>query len=727
MHRVARCLTLDVLAAEVVAALESAGIESILLKGPATVRRLYLEDPSERLYTDVDLLVAPGTFAAASDVLVGLGFHAESAGLGVVVPEAVYEQAWTRGAVERVDLHRGFHHVPDAQAFWEALRMRRVPLVVAGVQMHSPDEVAGALIYALHACNNGDGRQWSGKPLEDLRRALARFGTETWAEAAVVAGQVGGLDAFAMGLRLLPCGESVAQALGLPTAARPLVVMTASGSPHQGDKTLALFLASTSWSHRLHILRRVVLPSRKALTARWPVAEQGRVGFTVAYLLRLGSISVGVPVSWRHWRASVRSAKRSGWSSPKRGVRRRVTQVVQMARDPNSRRLIWWTVRAVRASRAQLLERQPPEVRLPPLPSGGDPAGGDRTVRLAARAARASCLETAIVRQRFLASQGVRRDLVIGVTAPSAGFRAHAWLEGDGGTSGFVELHRHPAPSVAPPRLPDFVVIGAPKAGSTTLWGYLRAHPEVFMCTPKEPQFFNDDDHWERGVDWYRELFADAGDAKVVGEASVRYATSQASSALVPSRMAAVLPEAKIVYVVRHPVERMVSQWRHNRRWYAEPLPLQDALRTPRYLMPSRYAAQLARFSHYPAERVHIVVAERMRDDPAAELRLLFTFLGVDPDIELQGVEPEQNRAADQRVPRWWMQRAMRNRGVRLARRLVRSVLPQRTQRGISRITRRRDLDDRSGVPDGLEALFADDVARLRAYVAGPFDGWGIG
>ena len=192
------------------------------------------------------------------------------------------------------------------------------------------------------------------------------------------------------------------------------------------------------------------------------------------------------------------------------------------------------------------------------------------TVATVSRLMRASCLESALVRQRWLAAAGDRRDLVLGVTAPATGFRAHAWLEGDRVDDGFSELSRFAAPPVPVPRLPDFVVIGAPKSGTTSLWSYLRAHPQIYMTPEKEPEFFNDEEHWSRGVSWYERLFADAGDALVVGEASVRYAAYRPASASVPQRMAGVIPDAKLVYVVRHPVHRMVSTWWHNRAYLRE-------------------------------------------------------------------------------------------------------------------------------------------------------------
>ena len=73
------------------------------------------------------------------------------------------------------------------------------------------------------------------------------------------------------------------------------------------------------------------------------------------------------------------------------------------------------------------------------------------------------------------------------------------------------------------PRLPDFLIIGAMKSGTSTLQAQLAVQPGLFMTTPKEPNFFSDDDIYAKGIDWYRSLFdaAAAGDLK--GEASTHY------------------------------------------------------------------------------------------------------------------------------------------------------------------------------------------------------------
>src|SRR5215211_9390855 len=108
-------------------------------------------------------------------------------------------------------------------------------------------------------------------------------------------------------------------------------------------------------------------------------------------------------------------------------------------------------------------------------------------------------------------------------------------------------------------RLPNFLVIGAMKAGTTSLYHYLRHHPQVFMPEIKELNFFNPLRNWRRGVEWYEEQFEGIPDSVVaIGEASTSY-TKFPWIREVPARITSVLGEIRLIYVVRDPIERMQS------------------------------------------------------------------------------------------------------------------------------------------------------------------------
>src|SRR5882672_9220913 len=115
-------------------------------------------------------------------------------------------------------------------------------------------------------------------------------------------------------------------------------------------------------------------------------------------------------------------------------------------------------------------------------------------------------------------------------------------------------------------KLPNFFIVGAPKAGTTSLYYYLSHHPEVFMSPVKEPNFFSYDEtvkqnlyHKEKGVgkfEEYRQLFASSnGHHKAIGEASVSYLFYPS----VPQRIHELVPKAKIIISLRNPVERAYS------------------------------------------------------------------------------------------------------------------------------------------------------------------------
>jgi hypothetical protein len=103
-------------------------------------------------------------------------------------------------------------------------------------------------------------------------------------------------------------------------------------------------------------------------------------------------------------------------------------------------------------------------------------------------------------------------------------------------------------------RLPTFCIIGAMKAGTTSLAAWLDEHPDVHIAPQKETLFFNTPYNFWLGVDWYREQFAAAGDAHAVGDA-----TPLMQNPLAVRHMADLLPDAKLVAILRNPVDRAYS------------------------------------------------------------------------------------------------------------------------------------------------------------------------
>lgn len=193
--------------------------------------------------------------------------------------------------------------------------------------------------------------------------------------------------------------------------------------------------------------------------------------------------------------------------------------------------------------------------------------------------------------------------------------------------------------------LPEVIVIGAMKCATSAVHAYLDAHPDIAMSPVKELNFFNgpevaphdDPDRWwltgqwHRGLDWYAAQFP-AG-VPLHGEASPAY--TQPDAPEVPGRMARVLPAVRLVYLVRDPFDRALSQWRHHRRDGAEPRPAAEALLDPdsQYVARSRYLERLAGFlDRFDRDQLHVVVQERLLRGPAAEVPALHRHAGADPE-----------------------------------------------------------------------------------------------
>ena len=273
--------------------------------------------------------------------------------------------------------------------------------------------------------------------------------------------------------------------------------------------------------------------------------------------------------------------------------------------------------------------------------------------------------------------------------------------------------------------LPTFVVIGAPKAGTTSLHRYLAAHPQVFMSEPKELHFFVRDRGWRRGLGWYEERFASAGDALARGESSPGYALAPHWPSM-PGRMAEVLPDARLVYLVRDPVERAISHFAQQWRMGKERKPIVRALlENPLYLDGSRYAFQVERYlRHYPGERILILRAEDLLRDRRETVRRVLRFVGVYESWTAPELDRLHNTSAG-RPGEWRWARMLRRSP---AYRRVRHLLPARLRRRVTGLISRPlppgALEVPAEVRSALWAELADDMARFRSIAGVKVGEW---
>jgi hypothetical protein len=298
-------LPIDAATLEVTHELASAGIGSVVLKGPA-LTDWYPED-SSRTYGDCDLWVPPSARREVETTLQGLGYRPVKPW---DMPEWWTEHAteWVRAADGvNIDLHGYLQGVgADPHTTWELIWPRCVEFTFAGgVARRLPDE-ARAMYVTLHATHHGAGRDAS---LQHLSAALSSVSDSTWRSAAALASELGALESFATGLRLVPGGVELAARIGVPDVRAVRTSLLASTPP-----PVALGfdqLAQTRGARRVEVLTRKVIPPAGFVRHWWPPAARSRRMLIVGYLYRPVWLLRHAPAGYRAWRAARREASNS--------------------------------------------------------------------------------------------------------------------------------------------------------------------------------------------------------------------------------------------------------------------------------------------------------------------------------------------------------------------------------------------------------------------------------
>ena len=277
--------------------------------------------------------------------------------------------------------------------------------------------------------------------------------------------------------------------------------------------------------------------------------------------------------------------------------------------------------------------------------------------------------------------------------------------------------------------LPNLVVIGGLKCGTTSLHHYLNLHPEVAMSRPKELNFFVAELNWPLGTAWYATHFDSA--VPVRGESSPHY-TNLPRFDGVAERISATLDRPRLIYVVRDPVDRMLSHYLHNVGGGYERRELADALGDPAssYIARSRYFFQLEPYLRtFGRERIEIVGREELKEDREGTMRRVFGFLGVDPSFTSDQFDREWETGTAKGGGRFRiMDRAVRVPGLRALDRNF-DRLPESLRWVVERLVHDPESGEvpkpavPSGLRDELDDLLREDVERLEE-VAGRRFAW---
>jgi hypothetical protein len=196
-------------------------------------------------------------------------------------------------------------------------------------------------------------------------------------------------------------------------------------------------------------------------------------------------------------------------------------------------------------------------------------------------------------------------------------------------------------------KIPNFLIIGAAKSGTSSLHGLLSQHPQVFMSKKKELNFFGSNANFQKGWDWYQSFFEGSGSASAIGEATPAY-TSRTENPEAVKRIADALPGIKLIYIVRHPIRRIESFWRFRFR-KAPDLSINQMVREeslkPWHIDRSRYWFQISAYREYfRDDQILVLFFEDFKADPERTLRQCFEFLGVDPTIQISNPHKIYNK-----------------------------------------------------------------------------------
>ncbi len=307
---------------------------------------------------------------------------------------------------------------------------------------------------------------------------------------------------------------------------------------------------------------------------------------------------------------------------------------------------------------------------------------------------------------------------------------------------------------------PDFFVVGAAKAGTTSLYHYLDAHPDIYLSPIKEPNFFASDIRKDRirpdlkraldsnlerflatdgriqlhialiqDIDLYLSLFEPAGKVRAIGECSVSY---------LPSRTAArnihgFNPDARIIIMLRHPVYRALSQYRMDRKIGSIDVDFATAIEQDmkhdgpawgeqrNYVWNGMYAKQVKRYLDlFPEEQVLVLLHREFEQDSLETMKRVFNFLDVAEDIPIDTAK-RFNRAEQPRLRR--LNQFLQNRGWKP---MIKRLMPEGLFRTLKQMYYRESPieDVPADIFHHLEIIFEPDIRELEGLLGRSLDIW---
>lgn len=296
-------------------------------------------------------------------------------------------------------------------------------------------------------------------------------------------------------------------------------------------------------------------------------------------------------------------------------------------------------------------------------------------------------------------------------------------------------------------RLPDFLVIGTAKAGTTSLYYYLMQHPRVFMPSNKEPMFFAfdgknlDDYHFGGSADKprivtnltdYVQLFQNAPATSMAGEASTLYLYDKDA----PARIATRIPKVKLIAILRNPVDRAYSQFQHYRQVKREPLSRfvetinVEQKRMAENWYPSYFYADMGfygrqlrnYFQYFPRDQFKIFLYEDLADT-ASVTGEIFDFIGVERNVDLD-TSGRYNVSGETRFPALFKLVRKSTRIKPFLKRLIDQKNWQKMKQTWDRFIQKKYAPMLEEDREKMKSIFHDDILDLQDLIDRDLSSW---
>lgn len=277
--------------------------------------------------------------------------------------------------------------------------------------------------------------------------------------------------------------------------------------------------------------------------------------------------------------------------------------------------------------------------------------------------------------------------------------------------------------------LPNLLVIGAMKCATSSICSFFETHPDVFFLPDSEPDFFSVDENWSRGVASYERLFQDAADFSAIGEGSNSYSNIDIYPET-PGRIKSVLPDARMIYSVRHPMERIVSTWAQIRMQSPDEIShdINAAVReNPEYTVyPSFYGRQMESYlEHFVKEQIWIGFLEDLKNDNRAFFTSLCQFVSIAPSEREKSAPVWKNPTGGRPILGARYTRLRQAPGATMLKALLPAGLKDAAKKMMSAPTpSTAELMARLDLPEALRAALIDDARRFLELTERPRDFW---